>query len=344
MLYDMCMRTTLFMKIVAAALLLASLSAAQTSPPATTAPAASQPHHDPVKFTPIPHVEVRGTGPIAMVLIPGMSCDWTVFDAFMTRNASRFTMYAVTLPGFGESEPPPKPPEGQFGAWLDNAAAAVWKVVEEKKLEKPVIAGHSLGGHLALRIGAEHPDQVRAVISIDGGPAFPMLPTAWTLAQRHDIARQVFESAKNMHEDEWVTNQWKFIMNMVTDENRGIELAKICVKVPPGVTVQYMADLYSADIREQLPSLHAPVLVMASAPVFNPASIKMTRKTWTELLQGVPKLSFALFENTRHFIQDDRPAEMDAAIEDFLAGREVKGYTVQVESQPVTTSPTTRPS
>jgi pimeloyl-ACP methyl ester carboxylesterase len=194
---------------------------------------------------------------------------------------------------------------------------------------------------LALRIGAEHSDQIRAVIAIDGAPAFPMLPAAATPAQRIDIARQVAEGAKNIHDDDWVTNQWKMVMNMVTDPDRGAELAKMCVKVPPAVTVHYMTDLYAADMRAQLPSLRAPTLVLASASTKNPAVIRQARTTWMELLKGTPKLTLALFEDTRHFIQDDRPAEMDAAIEDFLAGREVKGYSMPATSQPVTSRPAT---
>ena len=47
------------------------------------------------------HVERVGTGPVDLVLIPGLACDWRVWEDFLQRNARRYTMYAVTLPGFG---------------------------------------------------------------------------------------------------------------------------------------------------------------------------------------------------------------------------------------------------
>ena len=118
----------------------------------------------------------------------------------------------------------------------------------------------------------------------------------------------------------------------------------MCVKVPPEVTMHYMTDLYAADVRGTLPSLKAPTLVLASASSTNPAVIKMARTTWMELLKDTPTLTFALFENTKHFIQDDRPAELDAAIADFLAGREVKGYAMPATSQTATSKPASRPA
>ena len=55
------------------------------------------------------HVETRGEGDTHLLLVPGLLCDWTVWESFMERNAERYTMHAVTLPGFGGTEPPPEP-------------------------------------------------------------------------------------------------------------------------------------------------------------------------------------------------------------------------------------------
>src|SRR5262245_5316475 len=93
--YHTCMKT---LALSAALLLVAfvdhcgTASAQNPAAPAATQPAASSPPA-PVPFQPIAHVEKRGDGPVAMVLIPGLSCDWTVFDAFMKRHEHDYTMY-----------------------------------------------------------------------------------------------------------------------------------------------------------------------------------------------------------------------------------------------------------
>ena len=35
------------------------------------------------------------------------------------------------------------------------------QLVEERSLDRPVLVGHSLGGHLAYRLAAEHGDNLR---------------------------------------------------------------------------------------------------------------------------------------------------------------------------------------
>src|SRR5262245_47521140 len=81
---------------------------APQAPPAA-APKVDQPAAAPSTgaVTPLGHVEVRGTGPVPVVLIPNLVMDWTIFESFMQRNSEKFTMYAVTLPGFAGSAPPP---------------------------------------------------------------------------------------------------------------------------------------------------------------------------------------------------------------------------------------------
>jgi pimeloyl-ACP methyl ester carboxylesterase len=305
------------------------------SAPAASAPATSQPA--PVPFKPIPHVEKRGDGPINMVLIPGLSCDWTVYDAFMKRNEHKYTMYAVTLPGFGGSDAPAAPAKGQFGAWLDNADAAIWKVVEDQKIDKPVVVGHSLGGHLALRIGAEHAQDLRAVIAIDGAPAFPfgMASATPNKDQRLTMAKQMAAMYANIPADQWAKNQGAMVAGMVTDPKRAAELAELCGKVPQTTTVQYMVDLVAADIRDQLPKLTVPTLVTPSAASRNPALLETNRAVWLDLMKGAPQATLAFFEDTRHFIIDDRPAELDLAIVEFLDGKPVHGYAAPAE-QPAT--------
>ena len=51
--------------------------------------ACAAPPPAPTTVTPLAHVEERGTGPITMILIPGLSCDWRIYDAFMRRGLDR---------------------------------------------------------------------------------------------------------------------------------------------------------------------------------------------------------------------------------------------------------------
>ena len=65
-------------------------------------------------------VERKGSGPQAMLLIPGLGFGGDVFDSFMPGFDDELTRYVVTLPGFGGTAAPPSPSEGA-------AAAAAWR-------------------------------------------------------------------------------------------------------------------------------------------------------------------------------------------------------------------------
>ena len=51
----------------------------------------------------------HGTGPIDMVLVSGFGLGTSAFEGFLRRNADRYRMIAVTLPGFEDTAAPPMP-------------------------------------------------------------------------------------------------------------------------------------------------------------------------------------------------------------------------------------------
>ncbi|NTU66739.1 MAG: alpha/beta hydrolase [Candidatus Moranbacteria bacterium] len=67
---------------------------------------------------------------------------------------------ALDLPGFGGSEKPK-------GDWfLEDYVEFVRKFIEQLGIKKPVIAGHSFGGSIAIRYASEHKDAVDRMILI----------------------------------------------------------------------------------------------------------------------------------------------------------------------------------
>lgn len=89
----------------------------------------------------------RGFGP-PLVLIPGTSSEWRVWLPVLDRLARERDVIALDLPGFGSSPPldgeRPDPPA---------LAGAVTALLDELGLERPHVAGSSLGGAVALELG-----------------------------------------------------------------------------------------------------------------------------------------------------------------------------------------------
>jgi len=113
-----------------------------------------------------------GTGNQGMILIPGLGFGGSIFDEFMQGFLGQYRMYAVTLPGFGGTSAPPCPGEKtSFGlqTWTNAALGAIEKLMEEEKIQNPIIVGHWLGGtQIALRLALKHPDKIKAVVLLAG--------------------------------------------------------------------------------------------------------------------------------------------------------------------------------
>jgi pimeloyl-ACP methyl ester carboxylesterase len=93
---------------------------------------------------PLAH-ERTGSGP-ALLLLHGLGSCKEMWRPVMPRLAARHDVVAVDLPGFGESPPGAETVEG-----LAQELAAF---VDELGLERPHVAGNSMGGGLALALGA----------------------------------------------------------------------------------------------------------------------------------------------------------------------------------------------
>ncbi len=119
-------------------------------------------------------VKVSGHGPQgqSMILIPGLSSAGETYDSTVARYKDRYECHVLTLAGFVGV--PPLPAAAQ-STMLDTVRDSVAAYIRDKKLNKPVIVGHSLGGFLALSIASKYPDLVGPLVILDSYPFLPAI-------------------------------------------------------------------------------------------------------------------------------------------------------------------------
>lgn len=327
------MKLSLLAAMLALAFAPASISLARPDESPATPPPAANPA--PVLEVSLA-VETRGTGPIQLVLVPGLSCDWTVWDAFMKRNAEKYTMHAVTLPGFGGRAAPPAPAEGaKFSdtLWLTASERALVNFIKEKQLDRPVLVGHSLGGHLACRIAARNPGLLRSAVAVDGMPAYPLAGPGVPMAteQREKMATSIYRNLVSTPDDQWPEQQRNFFAQMVTDQHRAEELSNLCLMTSKEVSSRYMAELLASDVITETKSSDTPIALFAAVappgvPGMTPETVK---RIWAPFADESKSIQLVYFEECRHFIMDDAPAELDKSIAQFIAGEAVEGRKAQ---------------
>jgi pimeloyl-ACP methyl ester carboxylesterase len=117
----------------------------------------------------------RGRG-APLVLLPGTSSSWLVWQPVLDRLARERDAIALDLPGFGGSTPLEERPDPPA------LARAVARLLDELGLERPHVAGNSLGGGVALELArAGRAASVCAISPIGFWTAREYRFTRWSL-------------------------------------------------------------------------------------------------------------------------------------------------------------------
>jgi pimeloyl-ACP methyl ester carboxylesterase len=304
-------------------------ASAVAPPPA--APAVPKTPEAKVPLALIAHVEVRGNGPIPMILIPGVACDWTIYDTFMTRNAQKYTMYAITLPGFGGSPPPadPKLP-ATSDAWLTNAELAILQLIEERKIDHPVVVGHSFGGHLAYRLAARHGDAFRAAVSIDGMTWIPLQELTKgnvPIGQRKaSVEGQLGATILKQKTDaQWKSQALENAPQLSKDKARGEALGKMMGSVPAAVAGRYFLEYIAGDLTDEVPQIKIPTLaIIAISDIEDPLRPKIDQRSLRlGQVADAPAVTAVVLDDTRNLVVQEQPEQVDSVIAAFLSGKPV---------------------
>lgn len=94
-----------------------------------------------------------GTGQ-PLVLLHGFPLDIGVWDAILPLLEHQYEIIIPNLRGFGKSESR----TGEYS--LSNMADDVADLLDHIGLEKSIIAGHSMGGYVALAFARSYPDRL----------------------------------------------------------------------------------------------------------------------------------------------------------------------------------------
>ena len=95
------------------------------------------------------NTERRGSGD-ALLLIHGIGHRWQAWEPVIDKLAEHHSVVAIDLPGFGRS---PVPEGGMPGSMLATVGL-IAGYLKDEGLERPHVAGNSLGGAIALELAA----------------------------------------------------------------------------------------------------------------------------------------------------------------------------------------------
>jgi pimeloyl-ACP methyl ester carboxylesterase len=260
-------------------------------------------------------VERHGQRGTPMVLIPGLGSGAWAWQDMVRRFSAEHVMYVVTLAGFDGRAP-------AAGNPIDNARESLRQLIVSRKLDRPVLIGHSLGGALAIAFAEQDSGLIRGVVAIDG---LPLMPGSENMppAQRAAVAAAFKARMAGGTREQFEMGQQQYMRGVgVVDMERADELAKLSARSDPRAMGEAAAALFAIDIRPALADIKVPVLVIA--PYFEPDASQrgltrdMATGYYSSLMAGTPKLQVVSIAPSRHFVMFDQPQMLADALHAWL--------------------------
>ncbi|HEU4375921.1 MAG TPA: alpha/beta hydrolase [Telluria sp.] len=260
-------------------------------------------------------VERHGQRGTPLILVPGLGSGAWAWQDTVRRFSTEHVVYVVTLAGFDGRKP-------VAGNPIDNARQSLRELIVSRKLDRPVLIGHSLGAALSIAFAEQDSGLIRGVVAIDGLPVMPgsenMPP-----AQRAAIAASVKARMAGGTREQFEMGQQQYMRAVgVVDMGRADELAKLSARSDQAAMGEAAAALFATDMRPGLADIKVPVLLIA--PYFEPDASQrgLTREMaatyYTSLMAGTPKLQVVSIAPSRHFVMFDQPDMLADAVGAWL--------------------------
>lgn len=229
----------------------------------------------------------------ALILIHGAGGDHLSWPSQL-RRLYGYRVYTPDLPGHGKSQ-------GHGFQSIDSygAAAATW--IQGLELPKVFLAGHSMGGGIALWLATHHPELVRALILISTGARLPV-----NLSLIEELATQVgFPTAVDK------ITSWSFSARI---EPALVENVKQqMLKTRPSVLAGDFRACDSFDLSGRLGEIQVPTLVLVGD------EDKMTPERFAEeLAGGIPGAALEVIPGAGHMLPLEKPEEVQERVRGFL--------------------------
>ncbi|MDT4898478.1 MAG: N-formylmaleamate deformylase [Acidobacteriota bacterium] len=264
-------------------------------------------------------VEVIGHGQ-PMILIPGLSSSGQVWESTIARYKANYECHVLTLAGFA-GEPPTTEP------FLEKARLSLADYIRAKKLRKPVVVGHSLGGILTLWLASKEPALVGPIIIVDALPYAPasLQPNAnpeSLKSQAEAMRKALIAQSREQRQQMQLTT----LQTMITDPSNVALAAKWGALSDPATIAQAMYEMLTIDLRPELVRIKAPTLVIGTwIGLRQYATREQVEKSFREQYATLSGHKFVMSEKARHFVMLDDPEFLFKEMDSFLISQHQKG-------------------
>jgi len=179
----------------------------------------------------------------------------TVAD-FQDRLASFSRLITFDRRGMGASDAVPRNAVPTWEEWAEDVAA----VIDATQSERPTIFAAIDSGPMAMLFAAMHPDRVSGLVLLNTGARF-IVADDYPIG----VTRELADELVQMVATSWGTPEFLALANPSADvEFIGRTAPVLRASATPRMAAALMANLLSSDVRQALPLIRVPTLVLQS--------------------------------------------------------------------------------
>ncbi len=260
-------------------------------------------------------VLVEGDGP-DVVLIAGLATPRAVWRPLRETLSQTHRVHSVQIRGFGDA---PKS-NGDSDMLLNDIVLELADYIDDEitihERTAPSIIGHSLGGLSAMMIAARHPSAVSRVMVVDSLPFFGLLfgptMTADAMKPQAEFLRNSMAS-----QPKGQVNERGLRVQSISEAGR--EQVKNWSKTAdPKVMAQLFYEVATTDIRDELPAIKAPIMMLYPIDESVMSAARITN-IYENAYSNAKTATLIPIKDSRHFIMIDQSEIFNRQVLRFLS-------------------------
>jgi pimeloyl-ACP methyl ester carboxylesterase len=245
------------------------------------------------------HYQSIGSGSRAVVFLSGWGCDTSLWRNQAAALAGYGRLLLVDLPGHGRSDKPDIP------YTLSLFTRAVSAVLDDARVEKVAVVGHSLGGMVAYQFAREHPTRTIALIWVDAAFGLPV-----------EVDKQIagfLAHAKEFRAPDYKEAVLKFIEPLFAPET------PVAVREEVRRSILATPQYVLANSQEGLADRAIFTLDVLDLPAFALFSAFWKPERFMDIFKKyLPRLESEVLPGVGHYPMLEKPADTNAALARFL--------------------------